>query len=240
MSKSKSTLKIDQALTLLFAEPNWTFKVGIGCLINGTAFALLLLNPVLLPISFCLWSLAWGYILATINAKVKDPASKLPEWNNLLELLMAGGTWIPAWLGHCFIFFLFAFGLVAIGESTGMDNVLSRSFVPWASATWSVIMILAPLLSFFSLYLMVNFAVKQQITSAFAVKEVLGKFRRERRQFLEAWLIHTGLIYLATLVPILTLIGVFMIPSTLFLAQLIGCLIVSQAWHATNLEGQSG
>jgi hypothetical protein len=231
---SNTTDSVNQIFKDFFAESDWPFKVGIGCLINGAACGLLLINLILLPISFCLWSCTSGYILMTAASKVGDPASKLPSWRNVLELLAAGGTWIAATFGHFLLLPILAIGSLYIAEATGLDNVLRLGFVPWAALTWSALCALTPLISFFSFYLMINFAVKQEGKAAFDLAEVLSRLRRAPIPLLQVWLIQAGLLYLAVVIPILTLLGLFIIPSTIFLAQLLGCCMASQAWRAAD------
>lgn len=229
-------LAIDEAVRSLFADPDWTFKLGIGCLINGAAFALILFNIILLPICFCFWSLVAGYLLLATSSKVNEPDGKLPSWSNVLELLMAGGTWIGASFLHCCLFVLTALCSLILGEITGLDNILAHGFLLWATGSWTFVLLLSAVVSLFSLYLMVNFSVQQNIASAFSLPEVWRRMKRQPRQFLEAWLIYMGLVYAAVLIPAATVLGIFVIPSTLFLAQLVGSSIVSQAWRTAEIR----
>jgi len=233
-SRINTHLAVDEAVRLMFADPEWNFKLGIGCLINGGACALLLVNIILLPISFCLWSLVAGYVIMTTNAKVDNPHSKLPVWTNYLDLLIGGGIWIAVSVLHFAIFLLIVFLSLLIGAMTGLDNVLTVTFLFWALATWTFVILAAAAFSFTSLFLMVNFATKQNIAAAFAIKEVFNKLRRQPKRMLEAWLIQLGLLYVATIIPVLTVLGVFLLPSTIFFAQLIGCCILSQAWRESD------
>ncbi|PWU00459.1 MAG: hypothetical protein C5B53_04035 [Candidatus Melainabacteria bacterium] len=239
-AESKTHLAADQAVRLLFADPDWQFKMGIGCLINGGAFALLLLNVILLPLCFCLWSLVAGYILMTTASKVVSPGNQLPVWTNFLELLIGGGIWIGASTLHSALFLLLAFLSLLIGELAGLDNLMSPAFLVWATAAWTIIVLGAATISLLSSYLLVNFATRQNLTAAFAVRQVFLRLRRQPRQMLEAWLIQLGLLYLATIIPILTVLGIFLIPSTVFFAQLIGCCLLSQAWREAASENELG
>jgi hypothetical protein len=236
--QSKTHLAIDQAVRLLFADPDWQFKMGIGCLINGGAFALLLLNVVLLPLCFCLWSLVAGYILMTTASKVANPDNNLPAWTNFLELLIGGGIWIGASALHFALFVGLAFLSLLVGELTGLDNLMSPLFLVWATISWTIIVLAAATISLISSYLLVNFATQQNLVAAFQVRQVVLRLLSQPRQMLEAWLIQLGLIYVATIIPTLTVLGIFLIPSTVFFAQLIGCCLLSQAWRAAPLEAK--
>jgi len=220
-----------QVFRQIATDPDWTFKIGIGCLINGAAFGLLLINLMLLPLCFCLWSLTAGYILMTVSAIVKEPECKLPTWQNLLELLIGGGIWLTVSVSHFLIPLLAGFASLFLAESMGLDNCLKTCFLPWAISTWSVMIILAAVIAFFSTYLMINFAVKQSIFAAFNIKDIASQLKRRPGALIQAWLLQAGLIYLAILVPIATVVGILIIPSTLFCAQLIGSSILAHAWR---------
>ena len=240
MTTARSTgLAVDEAMQYLFADPDWTFKVGVGCLINGAAFGLLLINVILLPICFCLWSLTSGYILTTAKAKVIDPTSKLPVWGEWLDLLIAGGIWVALSTVHCLFIAVIAIAGLTIGSLTGFANLLAPAFLPWAIILWTLLVVATALVSYLSTYLMINFAVRQNIVSAFAFSEIFGRTCLHPKVWLTAWLIQTGLMSLAVLLPMLTIVGIFTIPSTLFFAQLIGCCLLAHAWHACSQPSPS-
>lgn len=232
-SSKSNYISINQTIKQLFSEPEWTLKIGTGCLINGAAWGLLLVNIGFLPISFCLWSCASGYILMTAASKFNDPGSKLPAWSNILELMTGGGIWIALCLAHFALLPVVLSGCLLFGEMSGLDNVANNGFIPWAAVSWSMVAILMPVISLFSLYLMINFAIKQESKSAFALKDVFRRLCRQPRLLAQAWLIQTGLVFLAVILPILTLLGVCLVPSTLFVAQLIGSCLAVNAWRAS-------
>src|SRR5271154_6904124 len=124
MTTKKSTaLVVENALQYFFADSEWTFKAGVGCLINGAAFGLLIINLLLLPLCFCLWSLTAGYVLATAKAKTKQPDCKLPPWSDWLELLIAGGIWVAVWTAYQFLIVVIAVISLAIGGMSGLTNI---------------------------------------------------------------------------------------------------------------------
>ena len=193
--------------------------------------ASLLINLMLLPLCFCLWSLTAGYILMTASAIVKEPDCQLPTWQNILELLIGGGIWLAVSVSHYFIPLLVRVASLCLAEAIGLDNCLKAGFLPWAIITWSAVVILAAVISFFSTYLMINFAVKQSIFAAFNIKDIVSQLKLRPGTLLKAWLLQVGLIYLAILVPTVTVVGILIIPSTLFCAQLIGVSVLAHAWR---------
>src|SRR5262249_34336699 len=160
---------------------------------------LLLLNLILLPLCFCLWSLVAGYILMTTSTKVASPGNQLPVWGNYLELLIGGGIWIGASALHFALFLLLAFLSLLVGDLTGLDNLTSPFFLVWAMAAWTIVVFAAAAISLTSSYLLVNFATQQNLVAAFAVRQVFLRLRNQPRPMLEAWLIQLGLLYVATI-----------------------------------------
>src|SRR5690349_8722429 len=110
MSKSKhkqieSGLDPDLAARAFFRDPQWLFKTGIGGFLNVLSFTLCALNYLLIPIAFLLWGLVTGYVLRAARTHIKNPEDRLPEWNDWLDLLISGLTWMAIYTGQLLFFF---------------------------------------------------------------------------------------------------------------------------------------
>ncbi len=248
----------NQSFQLFFQDPDWTIKTGIGGLFNALSLVILTINLAFLPISFCLWALVAGYMLAVANSEINDKTKialpkaeiganqelllrqskaghKLPEWKDWLELFVSGLTWIAvATILLILTLAVFPLGIVlasAFNAFQGGQAGLSGALV-WVLASWSLLMMIVAVMSFCSSYLMVNFAAEQNIAYAFSVSRVVERFKCQPLQLIQAWLIHLGLQFLAILLPLLTVIGVFLIPSTIFVAQVIGSHLLAKAWRS--------
>ena len=75
-------------------DPDWMFKMGIGGMINAGCMLLAFSSFYFTPFAFAFLALIAGYTLRFIRYRVKDPDIKLPLWNEWLELLMSGLTWL--------------------------------------------------------------------------------------------------------------------------------------------------
>jgi uncharacterized membrane protein len=88
--------------------------------------------------------------------------------------------------------------------------------------------------SFFIPFLMVNFAQEECFKAGFAFAKVTSMVKTQFGSFLTCWLIIIGINLAALVLPILTLIGIFLIPTTIFIAQVVSCALAAQAWHLDN------
>jgi hypothetical protein len=258
-ARAQPKLLPDQSFQIIFQDPDWPIKTGIGGFFNALSLVLLSINPAFLPISFCLWAMVNGYVLSFVSTELltcakstKLPAEsvpdnalgmkkvesvcKLPEWKNWLELMISGLTWAAAGM----VFFIGTVLIFPAGIMLSVSINTSQSNLAGATGfilvTWCLFMLIAPVISLFSSYLMVNFAQEQNIAYAFLLRPVLTRLKHRPLLLIQAWLIHLGLQFLAVLLPLLTVIGVFLIPSTLFLAQAIGGHLLARVWRLASVE----
>jgi Protein of unknown function (DUF4013) len=250
-----------QSFKFFFQDSDWTLKTGIGGLFNALSLVVLTMNPAFLPISFCLWALVTGYMLAVINAEMKDKATigetstqmgsngeilirrapavyKLPEWKNWIELFVSGLTWIAvATILFLFTLAVFPLGIILASLCNAFQGGQASLFgsVVWLVGSWTLSMVIAAIMSFFASYLMVNFAAEQNIAYALSFSRIIERFRYRPLQLSQAWLINIGLQFLAVLLPLVTVVGIFLIPSTLFVAQVVGSHLLARAWRSAAL-----
>jgi hypothetical protein len=84
---------------------------------------------------------------------------------------------------------------------------------------------------FLTTFLWVNFGVEERLGGALALRKVVGMIRRNPVQFLTAWALSTALYLAAVLIPSATVIGIFIVPTTTFAAQLISANLLAQLWE---------
>jgi hypothetical protein len=228
------SLSPSEALRQLRADPQWTMKAGVGGIIYAFCLVLILLNVLFFPLVICLFALVQGYLVTTVHDTIADPNAPLPKWKGWGELLIAGLTWMAIESVLFIALLCITFGALIVGDIIHVDQLLNPSFVFWAICFWSLIMLLAALSSLYSAYRLTNFAERQEIGAAFGFVEVAKRLLRTPVPLLQAWLLQSGLFGLAIVLPIATVVGVFLLPSTTMIAQLIGVRILAQAWRLTS------
>lgn len=211
-------------------DSDWMFKMGVGGMINAGCMLLAVSSFYFTPVAFAFLALIAGYTLRFIRFRVKDPNIKLPLWNEWLELLMSGLTWIAIQFGLSVILVSAVSVSLMVGQHSGAIKGTSELFLPWAFGSAIAISFIWLLIDFIQPFLMANMAVEDRPAAGLAVRKVLRKFAGNPLDFITVWLLWTGLKLASVIVPAFTIIGIFMIPSTLFLAQVIGAAMVAQVW----------
>jgi hypothetical protein len=79
-----------------------------------------------------------------------------------------------------------------------------------------------------------SFAARQEIVAAFDFPELLRRLIKHPLPMLQGWLLTVGLWAVAIILPIATIIGTFLIPSTTFIAQSLSAQILAQIWRNTD------
>jgi hypothetical protein len=221
------------------ADPQWTVKVGVGGMLYALTLVLVLLNILSFPIVLCLWALIQGYLITTVNVALEDAQKPLPQWKTWGELLIAGLTWMAIESLQWIVLFSIIIGALKISDIARTDQLVAPAFSSWAICIWSLIMLLFALASFFSAYRLANFAARQEIRAAFDFVEVVKRLFRAPMPMLQAWLLQVGLLGAAVVLPIATIIGVFLVPTSIFIAQILGVRMLAQAWELGTPEAQS-
>lgn len=236
-AKRLGRLDCNQALNSFFQDPEWMFKTGIGGTINAVCLVMSVGSPLFLPIVFALWALVAGYILRVLRYKVLSEESKLPVWDNWLELFISGLTWLAIQFGLNLILLSAVTVGFIVGEGSGAIKVYSPTFLPWALGSTLAIALIWGLVSFLTPFLMVSFATEERIQAGFAFLEVFRRAAGNPIDFVAAWLLCIGIRWAALVLPTLTLIGVFLIPSTFFIGEIIAASISAQVWGPEKRPG---
>lgn len=216
----------DLAVRGFFKDPEWMFKVGIGGVINAAALVLALANPLLFPVLIALSAITCGYSQRAVRFRALGVEEKLPEWNEFLELTVSGLTWIALQFG---------FWTIVVGFATTLFMLGSNLSNPATENAWIVggILLIAMAIikmSFVTSYLMVNFAIEENLKGGFAFLEVGKRVWRDPLGLWSAWLLALGLQIASVVAPAITLIGIFFVPSTFFAANVMAADILTQAW----------
>lgn len=227
-------------LSTYFQDPDWMFKTGVGGALYFSAFVILMLgiqsgNLVILPACFCLWAMICGYVLRTIRQKIAEPQSKLPEWSDWQDLFISGMSWIAITTG--FVITLIAVSTTAfIILIAVMMKTPSNQGILLACITILGIATLAYAFNFFVSMLMANFAAEETMLSGFAYLKVLKKLSKNPGDFVVAWLLGMGIQFLAFIIPVVTIIGIILVPMTTFISQVISAGLIAQAWAESEAQ----
>ena len=229
----------DAALKQIFKNPSWKLVAGIGSIMNAGALVLLGSGQFalpLLPVAFLLWAAAQGYLLKVARATIASPDATLPEWSNWGDLLISGLTWIAIICLQVVVFFSVLYFSLVVGAMHGYLNALTPQFSFWAYGTIAACTLVLFIGTFFFPLLMANFAEKERVTAAVAVGAALERLYKRPEQFVLVWLLSCGIYGLAFMVPLVTVVGIPLIPMTTFLASLTNTVMLGQVWRYARPE----
>ena len=219
-----------------FRDPQWLFKTGVGGFLNVLSFILCALNYMLIPVAFLMWGVVTGYVLRAARAHMADPQSKLPEWNDWMDLLISGLTWMAIYTGQLLFFFSVFSVLMLVGLETKLVSAVNPHNLQWSFGTLFGLSGLAMMMALNSAYLMINLAQEEKLSGAFAVNVVVEKILASPGNFILAWLLSLGIQMAAFLLPALSVIGMFFLPSIWFAGQVLSALVLAQAWTTVPRE----
>jgi hypothetical protein len=239
MSKAEQNLPgfdPDLAAKAFFRDPQWLFKTGIGGFLNVLSFILCALNFVLIPVAFLIWGVVTGYVLRAARVHMNNPTDKLPEWNDWVDLLISGLTWMAIYTGQLIFFFSVFSVLMLVGLYTGMVSAANPSNLAWSFGSLYGLLALAIVMGINSAFLMINLAQEEQLSGAFAVNLVISKVLARPADFILAWLLSLGIQMAAFILPAITVVGMFFLPSIWFAGQVLSALVLAQAWATVPRE----
>lgn len=221
------------AIKAYFGDSEWMFKTGLGGVLNAASLVVLAINPLLLPICICIWAMNMGFVLRTMREKIGD-SEKLPDWKYWMDLFISGMTWFAIVAGQYGLVLSIATLSLMVGNTIGAMNVLDPRYLAWSLTSITLVSVSWFVVSLVSAVLMTNFAFEERIAGGFAFVKVFKRLKKKPLPFVQAWLLGIGLHSLAFIVPSLTLIGVFIIPSVYFAAQVISACLWAQAWRTSE------
>lgn len=228
------SLDPNAAIRSFFRDPTWRLKASIGGTFNACSLLLLVLNPVLLPLSVLLWSVVCGYTLKVMRVKIKDPEAPLPPWNDWLDLLISGLTWFAIYTGAILLVMSVLTISMIFGAIQGSIYANDPRFVTWAVITLTLVSIAWMAVALFTTFVQANFAEEERTIAAFAVRKIMRMFRQHCGTLVLTWLLGVGISAVALIVPICTIIGITFLPMTCFIASTVCATMVAQAWRAAK------
>lgn len=231
---SPTTFDLSNSYRAFFKDPEWPLKTTIGGFINYMALGAFLFNPAFTPICFVLWALSTGYLLRTLRGSAAGDLEKLPQWNDWLDLIISGLSWLSIAAG----FFFFALSLFAmsllIGAGFDISHISKPNFLVWSEATFLGLFFVGLAQNFFLMVLMANFAEEERMAAGFAWRKTLRRIAKAPLELATVWLAGSALTVVALVIPPLTLIGALFTPFCYFLAQIISTRMIGQTWAYIN------
>jgi hypothetical protein len=233
-SAKLSQLDAQLAWNSVFGDPEWMFKTGMGGMLSAACLILFAASTMTLPVAIALAAVLTGYVLRVARIRVPDPQAKLPEWNDWMDLLMSGLSWI-------FVQFVFglavpmsAIALISLGAMSGLMEFASPYFLPFAVFSILDVVVLSLLISLTLSYLMLNFAVEENMAAGWQPMRVFMQIAKAPKTFVLAWLLGLGIQSAMIIVPFITVVGVFFLPTALFVGQIINATLLAQAWGSVE------
>ena len=227
-----------EAFAGLRSDPQWTLKLTIGGFVNYLALTLICLQPLLIPLSFLCLALSKGYLLRAMREIInRDGAAeapqRLPAWDDWLDLLVSGLSFIVIEVG--FGFFFLTFFIVTLIIKLALWEALAST--PWGVAlTIGHFLLLSLLylgLNLFAFVLMANFAQQESMASGFQWLKVYRRIKMEPAGFGTAWLVSMALTALAWLSS-MTIVMVLLLPMFYFASHFIGARLCAVVWKSTE------
>jgi hypothetical protein len=228
----------EYAVRSYFKDPEWMFKTGMGGILNAIALVLtgmMAQSQWWIPVAMVVSAVVNGYLLRVAKRRQEDPRENLPDWNGWGELLFGGLTWMAVQFSwHCLAAIPITIALIMgiVGISAYANSVATVALL---MATLLLVLLSVGLATHFMLsYLMLNFGKAERLSAAFNFGKVIIYAIRFPRPMITAWILSFELQFFAVLLPAATVVGVALIPSTLFAAQLVSVTIMAQVWNSAE------
>lgn len=221
------------ALSSISAEKNWYQKVLIGSLFLFVSSAIVHVNNLFLPLAVILNGVASGYLLRVMRSSMKGDYQTLPEWNQWLDLMISGVSWMAICLSFTFCGMSLALGLALWGLGQHSVNVLSDQFSTWGLTSFLSLYTYLIFASAFTSILMANFAEEEKMLAGFAWRKVLARIAKHPVLLISAWLSGWTLTFLASTIPFLTVVLSLLAPFLTFMSQVIAARLMGTAWALT-------
>ncbi|MDR3612401.1 MAG: DUF4013 domain-containing protein [Candidatus Obscuribacterales bacterium] len=243
MNVDSDGLDPNRAFALFFKDPDWKLKAGLGAVLNAGTLSVVASGAVVLPlvpIAFLILAAVQGYTLRVIRNELKSDNLQdkspelLPKWNEWLDLMISGLTWLAVVCSQWIVIFLIVTGALLIGQHYGALNAQSTSFKPWFLVTSLAVSMSVFFASFFLPLLMVNFAEQEKVTAALAVDEAFARLKRRPLDFLAVWMLNLSLFTLGLIVPTITIFGIFFVPFLQFVIGTINAIMLAQVWKSAK------
>jgi hypothetical protein len=215
-------------------KDDWMVKTGIGGVLGAAGLVSILYSFMCLPILAAFWALTIGYCLRCMRLKAADPEAPLPPWNDWGDLFMSGMTWIALQSG----IWITCLALQAIILKVCLDFAYLAKSQPicliWCATGCTLVVLALSLLALLSSYVMVNFAIEENARAGYAFVKVARSLIKSPLRLTSGFLLATGVQYMSVLLPSLTLVGIFLVPSTSFVGNLVASILLAKHWCSCN------
>ncbi|MBX9568427.1 MAG: DUF4013 domain-containing protein [Candidatus Obscuribacterales bacterium] len=236
---SLEDLHVDRLLRTLLSD-DWIFKTGVGGMLVAGSIVAGLYSYMCIPIVVALWALIIGYSLRCMRYKMMNPDCKLPDWGDWGDLFLSGITWVALQTFLWVMIAGIAFGIMilcsayAIGTKnpveSNIDVILGCLLIGFIYFMFSVL----------SAYLMVNFAQEENTGAGMAFRKVARRILAEPLKYLSAYFLAVGIQWASFIVPCITIVGVFLLPSAFFIGQAASAAVLGRAWASTASTENEG
>jgi len=233
-SAGKAQIDAQLAWDGVFRDPEWMFKTGLGGMLSAASLVLSAASLMTWPLSIAISAVLAGYVLRVARARIADTNAKLPEWNEWMDLLMSGLSWMAVQFVFNLAVPFSAVALISLGRMAHFMDFNSPYFLPFAVFGILDIVVLSLLINLTLAYLMMNFAVEENMSAGWQPMRVFMQIAKAPKTFLIAWLLGFGIQIIMTVVPVITVIGLFFLPTTLFVGQIINATLLAQAWSSVE------
>ncbi len=238
MNPSPAALDADLAVRSYFGDPDWMFKTGLGGVLSAACLLVGLMDVqrfLFVPVGLAFAAVIVGFLLRSARQRLKDPDGRLPEWNEWGDLFFSGLNWIA--IQFCLT--ILAAIPITIIMITSSFLLASYSTNPNAVGVIVGLIFLSVIAivmgaHLITSYLLLNFAAEEKLLSGFAIVKVLRRIAQAPGRLITAWILSFQLQFFAVLIPTMTILGAFVVPSTLFAAQLVGISLMAQAWRSVE------
>ena len=228
---NKSIVDPSNSFKLYFKDQSWAFKTSIGGILNALAIILLTIHPIFFPVSVCLLAINYGYLVKCLNHRSSGNL-ELPEFNGFIDMMLTGLSWFA--LATCFylIYFCLTGIILVTAEVFDAFNYLNQNFILFGSLTINLLFFLFLVTNYFLNFMVIDFSKSDKISAINALKKIITKTKLYPKQFILAFLLNLGIFSLSVMVPVMSIIGVFLLPSTLFVALIINGLISYEIYES--------
>jgi hypothetical protein len=169
-----------------------------------------------------------------IRAKLRDPEGALPLWNDWQDLFVSGMSWLAIVTGVIVVLFFLGATNLLIASILAAIKQYAQLLALWMSGSIIFLLAFSLLTNLVLVATMANFAQEENTMAAFAYLKVLKRISKRPGDFFAAWMLGIGIQALSVIVPSLTIIGIFFLPSTIFAGQLIASILLAQAWASAE------
>lgn len=225
-------VEVGQLIKTLFQESDWMFKTGVGGILTATSVIVGLYHYLLLPVVVACWSVMVGYILRVLRKQVLSKETNLPDWNDWGDLFVSGLTWIAFQFTLWSVTLIISFMALAYCSFNAMGSPGTVPTIFWSAAGTAIVSVSCANIALVSAFLMVHFAVEENSRAGVAYLRIIRRVSRYPWHYATGFLVAVGIQWASVILPLLSIVGVFVIPSTYFIGQVASALVLAAFWRA--------